>query len=546
MKTGIFIGRYKLYIPFILFFLLLFHGLNNYFVLSRSRYCLDPDEVNYFGRVNQIPQSLRNIQLNSKSLHKAFDEILGLPFKPPLFFLTAAPFLLFGIDKNNIIMSNLFYFLILLFATYGIGKKLYDYKVGILSAFIVSMFPGVFALSRVLMVDFSLAAMVTLTCYLFTLDKFDSLNFSLLTGVVIGLGSYAKHSYFIFLLPILSYFFFQEGNLKSKRTVINFIFSVILGLLIAFVYYRQLPYSSLYTLYYNMFLEKNHVSPFFYLQSIINRQLLPIFSLLLLFGLIFHFRKNKYFLPILVFILLIFFSISGNKQDRFILPVFPYIAIIISGFILSLSKFRTASVIILALFSFVQFFIISYGNFLPILHNPLGKFLLSLQKEGISQSGLFSITDEGDWQVPSKEIIKIIYDNARENIMNRLTRVLLIVQNWRINTALDYLLAIRELPIEPQRVSTDSNFLIRSPGKDIRRDFGNFIIESDFIIKEDISPKNMSIHAKHLSKAFEQNFDRFDFIGTMQFPNNLSCRIYKNKRPIKDCMNWGCLKEVIF
>lgn len=524
----------KRFIIFLITAILLFHCFNNYYILTNSRYCLKPDELNYFDHIIKIYQTLGKTKLNLKSLYEAYEVIFGYEFKPPLFFLTASPFLLFGIDKNNIIMSNLIYFAILLFATYGIGKKLYNYKVGILSAFLVSMFPSVFALSRVLMLDLSLAAMVALTFYLFVLNKFSSFKFSLFTGIIIGLGTLTRQAYFVYLLPILSYFFFHKENLKNKKIIRNFIFSVIIASMIVAVYYTRFSFDDL-LYYHHIFQCKTNPSSYFYLQSILNRQLLLVFSFLFLTGSIFSFRKKKYFSPIMVFVLLIFFSMSPNKQDRFILPIFPYIAVIISGFILSLSKIKEVSIVILVLFVFLQYFLISYGSILPISCNPLQKFLLGLERESIRENGLFSIIDEEYYASSCEEIIKIINDSFEINAVDRKIKALLITQNWKINTTIDYLRIIKKIPIELRKAEIDLTF--STPKKKIDKNFDNQIIQSDFIIMEKTSPDDFNFHAEQLHKSFKRNLDKFQLVKTILFTNissikkDKSCLVYifKNK-----------------
>lgn len=505
--------RNRLFVLIFIFTLLLFHGLNNYIILTKSRYCLGPDSIIYIERTIQTFQALREIRLNLNSIYKSYIQIF-MGWRPPLFYFIASPFLLFGIDKNIIIMSHLISFAILLFATYGIGKALYNSEVGILSAILVSMFPIVFAVSRILMLDFTLMAMVTLTFYLFVLDKFNSIKFSLLTGIVIGLGALSKHSYFVFLLPMLIYFFLQKNNLKSKKILRNFSFSIIVGLLISALYYIH---PSNFELYYDVFLIKDTKGPFFYLYSLPDHELFLVFSCLFIISLVFYFRRKEYFLPVMVFTLLISFSIIRHKGDRYILPIFPYIAVMISNFVWSLSKTRKMLSVILVLFSFLQYFIISYGN--NIVSKPTGvphkhskNFLLSLDHE----SGLFSIIDQGDWQNPCEEIIKIINDKYQK--MNRRINILFIGQEHKISTTIAYLRLNKELPIYFRAAEIDDVFLFPEKAKFII-DYDNQITQSDIIIIEKVSPKNMWISTSHLPKAFEQNSDKFNFVKIIPFPN---------------------------
>lgn len=54
----------------------------------------------------------------------------------PFFYLSAALFsLVWGNSQFSLTLTNLFYMVILLFSTFKIGEKLFDKKVGLLSAF---------------------------------------------------------------------------------------------------------------------------------------------------------------------------------------------------------------------------------------------------------------------------------------------------------------------------------------------------------------------------------------------------------------------------
>lgn len=511
---------------------LLFHSINNYYILKSSTYCSNPDEVCYFNHIVEISQAPGRIKSDLKLLYRTCKDIFVWEYKPPLFFLTAAPFLSFGIDKNNVIMSNLLYFAILLFATYGIARKLYDCQTGLLSAFLVSMFPTVFALSRIMMTDFSLLAMVTLTFYLFVLNKFNSLGFSLLTGLVIGLGTFTRQAYFIFLLPALLYFFLHRENLKNKKIIRNFIFSITLALMIAAVYYAQLSLTDqLY--FHHSFSCQTHTNPYFYLQSILNHQLLPVFSLLFLAGLFVSLKSKKYFLPLVTLTLLFIFSLSPNKQDRFILPVFPFIAIMISGFICRLPKFKKTAVLILILFSFLQFFIISYKNVLPAPYNYFQKFLSRLDNERISEIGLFSVIKEGHYTESCEKIIKIIADNFQKTGLKRKINLLFITQNWKICTTVDYLRIIKNLPFEIRKAEDDL-FLTLTKNKTIVSDFDSLIRQADFIIIEEIPPDEFWFYTKNLHSSFDQNSNNFSLSGKIYFAdggssNTTKVSIFENK-----------------
>ena len=509
------IKKRNIYIFLILTILLLLHGLNNYYILVKSRYCLNYDSIDYFNHAIEVSQILRSTQLSLQSFFHSIDLILDYTFKPPLFFLTAAPFLFLGIDKNIIAMSNLFYFAILLFATYGIGKRLYNFKVGILASFLVSMFPAIFTQSRVIMVDFALTAMVALTFYLFILNKFSSFRFSLLAGLVIGLGALTKQSYFIFLVPILVYFFLQKDNVKNIQKVRGFIFTILSGVLIAVIYYMHVPLPLSY--YQHSFQYKTHPDPFFYFYTLFNHQLFPVFSLFFLGSLVFYIRKKKYFFPVMIFTLLLVFSIAPSKQCRFVLPIFPYVAVMISEFTLSLSKIRRTHVAILVLFSLLQYVMISYGGSLFIRYNPAKKILLDLPKFGVGEIGFFQKLDEGNWYGPAEEIIKIVNDNAKKNKIDRI-KIIVIGQHWRMHSAINYLSIIQKNPIK----ATIEWVFFWEENKDCDFD----INQSDFIVLERMPPGGMWFPTKHFFKAFNRDLAKFIFVKNVAFPDNCLSAIY--------------------
>ncbi|MBI5555445.1 MAG: hypothetical protein HY920_06310, partial [Elusimicrobia bacterium] len=63
-------------------------------------------------------------------------------YYPPLYHLSALPFLSFyGFSLSSACLVNLLYLLILLGATYGLGKRLYNELTGLLSALLVSVYP---------------------------------------------------------------------------------------------------------------------------------------------------------------------------------------------------------------------------------------------------------------------------------------------------------------------------------------------------------------------------------------------------------------------
>ncbi|MCX5714490.1 MAG: glycosyltransferase family 39 protein, partial [Candidatus Omnitrophica bacterium] len=370
-------ARMNIIVIVLLFILLAFHGLNNYFVLTKSTYCLRPDNFAYLEKTMNIFYTLKEFRLNINYFRGAYLMIFHDAFKPPLFFITAAPFVLFGINKDIVAMSNLIYLGVLLFASYGIGKMVFNSRsVGLFSAFFISCFPAIFPFSRVLMVDFALVSMVTLSAYLFLLHKFDNLIFSVLAGFIIGLSFLSKQTYLIFFPGILIIFFLKKENWQNSKNIRNLFISLTLAFIVAANFYILNFSESIKYLSFNMVKLAYSRSPFYYLNVPLKNKLFLVFSLPFLLSLIYLVKEKKYGLVVLIFFPLLLCSILNNKLERFVLPVIPFIIISTTGFLWSFIKIRKPLFIILSVFIISLYFGVSYQGVLPIKHDFAKKFLL--------------------------------------------------------------------------------------------------------------------------------------------------------------------------
>lgn len=127
--------------------------------------------------------------------------------RPPLRHLVAVPFYrLFGVSTDVALMSNSVFIVILLFSVYGIGKKMYDRRVGLMAAFLLSTYPVLFGISRLSYVDYALTAMVSLSIYLLVrCDRFRNRGLCLLLGLSFGLGVLTKWPFIAFVAAPVAY-----------------------------------------------------------------------------------------------------------------------------------------------------------------------------------------------------------------------------------------------------------------------------------------------------------------------------------------------------
>jgi 4-amino-4-deoxy-L-arabinose transferase-like glycosyltransferase len=136
--------------------------------------------------------------------------------RPPLPFLTVVPFYrFFGVSTDVALMSNCLYLAILLWSVYEIGRLLYGRKAGLLAAFLVSFYPILFSISRLSYVDYALTAMVALAIHvLLKTDGFRHSRWSLVLGLVIGLGLLTKWPFIAFAGAPIAYQAWHSGALK--------------------------------------------------------------------------------------------------------------------------------------------------------------------------------------------------------------------------------------------------------------------------------------------------------------------------------------------
>jgi len=346
----------------ILALLILFHSILNYLVLSIDNTYMIYDESNAY------MFSLRIFNIIKSNPINLFYYFMGdISSYPPLMHLASIPYyLLFGTPQDIAAFSNITFFIILILSTYGIGKELFNSKIGLLSAIMVSFFPSVFAFSRVYMVDFPLASMTTLSWYLLLkTNKFTNTKYSLFFGISAALGMLAKFTYFIYVFPYFVFLLIDMLCLSRKnnnRTILNkkklilsnLILASVLFLTISFYWYffnlKRIflfridfieAYISKTSLNYGMIFV---IRRFLLIEFMLLKQLGIFFFLIFLFSLVYvilNFKKEEIKYLLLWFSLpILFLSINTFLLfKRYLLPILPVIAIIWSFFVFQIINY---------------------------------------------------------------------------------------------------------------------------------------------------------------------------------------------------------------
>ncbi|MFA5796522.1 MAG: glycosyltransferase family 39 protein [Candidatus Woesearchaeota archaeon] len=171
-------------------------------------------------RYNQLFQ--KDSSYGTKQLEKSYP-IFGFArnYYPPFFHYTSTfSYLLFGVNYDAALFTNIFYIIIMVISCYAIGKKLDTSSTGVLLAFIIVVLPVYSLLSRDYLIDYALASMVALGyCLLLYSDNFQKMGYSIAFGIIFGLGMLTKWTYALFLFVPLLFSLYQltAATIKTKN-----------------------------------------------------------------------------------------------------------------------------------------------------------------------------------------------------------------------------------------------------------------------------------------------------------------------------------------
>jgi 4-amino-4-deoxy-L-arabinose transferase-like glycosyltransferase len=191
-----------------------FHIANNWVYVSKRVTIRGWDRPAHLVRTliyNDILQ-----EINVRSLFEAMTWSWN---RPPLRHFAAVPFYrVFGISTDVALMSNALFMVILFFSVYGIGKRMYSRSTGLLAAFLVSMYPVLFGISRLSYVDYALTAMVALAVYsLVRTEGFVHRRHCVFLGLSLGLGALTKWPVLAFVTAPIVYVALRSGAVSRLK-----------------------------------------------------------------------------------------------------------------------------------------------------------------------------------------------------------------------------------------------------------------------------------------------------------------------------------------
>lgn len=347
--------------------------------------------------------------------------ITDYKYYPPLLYWVAIPFyFIFGASLKSSILVNSVFIFILAFATYGIGNRLWNRKVGFFAAVFILCSPMIVSQFKEFQLDAPATAMTALSLYLLMRSKeFSSRWWSLAFGLSLGLALLTKWTLiFVLILPIgYAVVIALQSDLRNKKAdrFFNMLTCFLSAFFVMSFWYIQ-NLSQIYTDLINNGTAAgvregdppvgSFASNIWYFNNLVNNQLYIIPFSFFTVGLAYSFknignylRKNAY--PLLLIIgTMFFFTFIRNKDARYTLPALVGVAIIAVYWIFELKdkKYKAILSLSIIVYCLVAFWLISFGGSFGVhaynfgnytIFAPNGYLIGSPTKENWQQEEIF-------------------------------------------------------------------------------------------------------------------------------------------------------------
>ncbi|MFC1809679.1 ArnT family glycosyltransferase [Candidatus Omnitrophota bacterium] len=417
---------------FILVLIVALVGIVNYRVLEQDTTIFMHDEFDYYDIAYRFSEAFEWMRDGD---HRGLAQLKALwndrSYRPRFFTLVVGVVLyLHGTaTMDSMVMANIVFMLVLVFAMYLIGRKMSGISCGLLAAFVLLMFPGVFAFSRVSMPEFSLITLVALSYMLILYgESFTKTRYSILLGITIGCGMITKITYPAFVIMPLLLVFIKAmllycNNAKQRIVIVGNLFLVIiLTLAIALQWYISHFTQLTEWMPIQVFLdESGSDAKGFYMLAFVLRQLYPFFYVVFIAMTVVLMLRGRVnfivtmFANIIVPVLII--CIASAEESRFTVPMLPFAALLIARGLVELkSKLITVMVVVIALFQFISLSF-SEDSIFRVVNSPIFDGINNEINNRSRDNGLLHATQE-DWSLQEKiyHLLKNNFDREKEGI----------------------------------------------------------------------------------------------------------------------------------
>ena len=372
-------------------------------------------------------------------------ELLHVNPYPPFFYVTTLPFVWFAWPTVDAMLAvNVLYFGLLIFTTYGIGRLAVGGRAGLLAAFLVSMYPLIYGLSRQYLADVALTAVTALAVFcLFWSASFQRRWPSLILGVVIGVGVLTKWTFIVFLLGPLAIAVYLTLRHATRARIVNMMLAGVIALVIGLPWFL----TNLEPL--QAFLEFNRTlaapkegeaaiwsaeSWIYYLRELTNQQMLLPFFLLFLGGTGLTLRRcrvNVYLWMLVSWIVVgyVASTLFVNKDTRYTMPYLPALALLSAIGLVQIRQVvvRRVGLVLIVLYALVQYAGLTIGLRHYVAGMPtriewkLGALPVALYAEGVH---IADPPRAEEWQIDA--ILARVMADATERGVDRPIKLLFV------------------------------------------------------------------------------------------------------------------------
>jgi 4-amino-4-deoxy-L-arabinose transferase-like glycosyltransferase len=264
---------------------------------------------------------------------------------------------------------------------YFLGRKLFNKKVGLISAILLALTPTHAYLSSKILNDPLVTFFITLALLFFWKGFEENSNrYKILFGVVMALALLSKYTT-LWVFPVfLIYFLIRDRSFKFLKdkylwySILAFFIVLIPWFIYGFFEYNNPLGAFIHGFISSSFWGGKQPWFFFILKSPIMLSVLFILFPISIYYLIrkkLFLKKQVYFLLILIIFFLIIASCMPHKEDRFILPIIPAICLL-CGLFLTKIELKNKNLVILFLILAIPLMILP-----PIISN----YFLSIDKD---------------------------------------------------------------------------------------------------------------------------------------------------------------------
>ena len=453
---------------------------------------------------------------------------------PPLVPLLVSLFypMLTGTEDSAVLIAAGIFLAVLIMSVFGIGRILRGRKTGLLAALLVTMYPIVFAHSRVFMYDLPLAAMVSLFVLVFLLARnFRDRRYSFMLGIVAGLGMLTKFSFLLFAGSAAVYqlgkdcwYVVRRGSNGHGKQLLNLSLAVFIAGILASPWYLTNFKRFVYAVFVYPGTCKEVCAPTFsfaslsyYFFSLINDQLSFALFPVFVFGLFRLGRIRKEHRYMLVFWLLLSYAgctLVNYKSARYTVPLLPACALVSAIGLTSFRNTLTRAVLMtgVIIVCFIQYVAYSFGlGCLPQkieIGLPFRSIVIFDQKGGENSLEGHAVFRPGDWKTA-----EIVEEITRAAMKKAPVEVFVLPDDPRIHSPLVSQAYLKRIPYalhvgSMEQISAENSDMVITKS-------GSWMTPPYFM-----EAINRSV------KWFEENKRQFMLIRTLTLPDGSELEIF--------------------